>query len=356
MIRYSKVPHSIRILLTEKCNLHCDFCLIDASSIKATEEELDTSEWLTLFERLKKLHVFNISLSGGEIFLREDLFVLLKKLRENRMHKITLLTNGTMITGETAAQLRTINIKNIAISLDGIEKSHEQIRGSGTFKKTVKGIQHLLEVGISPQISFTPVKNNYKDLSPLIDLTAALGISVIQVNTLTPEGRCIEVYDGIALEYPNQIKTVLNVVEKKRKEYPALKIFCNFGFYYHLPESYRYFKENPQNYEMKHLKDGCGAASTSCVVTPNGDVLPCEGLKAFIGGNIREHDLLDIWNNSGNFKTIRELSKTPMDQIPICKDCKYIFLCDGGCRALAYLIQNDLYAPSPLCPFPGETT
>ncbi|MFQ6118985.1 MAG: radical SAM protein [Methanosarcinales archaeon] len=351
MIRYTKVPHSIQILLTNKCNLHCNFCLIDASN-KADKEELNTTEWLKFFERLKELRIFNISFSGGEIFLRNDLFVLLKRLRENRMHRITLLTNGTLITKEIANQLSQINIKYISISVDGLEEKHNQLRGGGTFQKTIKAIQSLINVGIKPQISFTPMRSNYKDLGPLIDFIVSLGIPTIQVNTLSPEGRCLNIYKDIVLEYPLQVKEVLDVIEEKKKKYPDLKINCELGFYYNLPQSYMYFQKNPQKkYKIKHLKDGCGAASTSCVITPTGDVIPCEGFSTFIGGNIREQDLLDIWNDSKNFKMIRELSEIAMDQVPYCKDCKYNFLCDGGCRATAYLIYNDLLAPNILCPF-----
>ena len=325
MIRYTKVPHSIRILLTNKCNLHCNFCFIDSSN-NADKEELTTTEWLKFFERLKELFIFDVSLSGGEIFLRNDLFVLLKRLRENLMHKITLLTNGSLITKEIANQLRKINIKNISISVDGLEEKHDQLRGGGNFQKTIKGIQNLLSIGIEPQVSFTPMRSNYKDLGPLIDFIASLGIPIIGVNTLTPHGRCLYIYKDIALEYPQQVKEVLEVIEEKKREYPDIEIICQLGFYYHLPQSYMYFEKNPQNYKIKHLKDGCGAASTSCTITSIGDVIPCEGLSMFRGGNIREHDLLHIWNNSTKFKMIRDLSKIAMNQAPYCKDCKYINL------------------------------
>lgn len=351
MNSYIKVPHSIRILLTNRCNLHCKFCFIDASN-KANKKELNTTEWLKFFERLKELRIFNVSLSGGEIFLRNDLFVLLKRLQENRMHRITLLSNGTLITKEIANQLSQINIKNISISIDGLEEKHNQLRGRGTFQKTIKAISCLINAGIKSWVSFTPMRSNYKDLGPLIDFLAPLGVSVIYVNTLSPEGRCFNIYKNIVLEYPQQVKEVLDVIEEKKKKYPDLKIKSGLGFYYHLPQSYKYFQQNPQKkYKIKHLKDGCGAAATSCTITPTGDVIPCEGFSMFIGGNIRKRDLLDIFNNSKNFKMIRELSKISMDQVPYCKDCKYIFLCDGGCRAHAYLIYNDLLAPSILCPF-----
>jgi radical SAM protein with 4Fe4S-binding SPASM domain len=190
-------------------------------------------------------------------------------------------------------------------------------------------------------------------LGPLIDFIASLGLPSIRVNTLTPEGRCLHLYQDIVLEYPHQVKEVLEVVEEKKQTYTGLKINCELGFYYNLPQSYDLHsqKNDPKEYKVKHLKDGCSAASTSCTITPCGDVIPCEGFSTFAGGNIREQDLLNIWHESENFKTIRELSKIAMDQVPYCKDCKYNFLCDGGCRASTYLINNDLLAPDILCPF-----
>jgi radical SAM protein with 4Fe4S-binding SPASM domain len=267
------------------------------------------------------------------------------------MHRITLLTNGSLITEKGAVSLSRLNIRNISISLDGLEEKHDQIRGAHSFQKTLKGIRHLLAVGIIPSISFTPVKDNYKDLGPLIDLIISIGIPAIRVNTLSPEGRCLKIFKNIVLEYPQQVGEVLNVVAEKKRQYPNFIISCEMGFYYHLPQSYEWFKQNPQNYKIKHLKDGCGAAATSVTIAANGDVIPCEGLSAFKGGNIREQDLLDTWNNSENFKRIRELAGISMDQTPYCKDCKYIYLCDGGCRATAYKVYNDLLAPEISCPY-----
>ena len=349
MINFTKIPHSVRLLLTNKCNLNCSFCLRDASNDNL-QDELSTSEWLNFFDRLKELKVFNISLSGGEIFLRDDFFVLLEKLRKNRMHRISLLTNGTLISKETVDQLTRLKMKFLTISLDGLEETHDKIRGKKSFQKTMKGIRHLINQGIYPNISFTPIKDNYREIGPFIDYMVSLGITSIQINTLSPDGRCQRIYEGLVLEYPNQVKEVLDVIKEKRKKFPNIKIKCQFGFYYYLPTIYQDSREDPQNYKIKHLKSGCGAASTSCAVMPNGDVVPCEGLSNFKGGNIKEQDMYSIWKNSENFKIIRDLSKISMDQTPYCKDCKYIYLCDGGCRATSYIIYKDLLAPSILCP------
>ncbi|MGE5342712.1 MAG: radical SAM protein [Candidatus Omnitrophota bacterium] len=351
MPRISKTPYAMRLLLTKRCNLHCTFCLDDAANASPRSGELSTDEWLTFFKRLKELNVFDISLSGGEIFLRDDLFILLKALKENKSHRVTLLTNGILITPEIADELLRIGIKNISISLDGLEDAHDSIRGKNAFQQTLQGIRHLIGVGIFPNISFTATRTNSIDIGPLIDRLAPLGIRSIGINSLAPEGRCLSIYKDIVPRFPEQYKDLLDTIEEKRKSYPAMKIECSLGFHYYLPESYKYFKENPQNFQLKHLKDGCGAACTSCVVTATGDVLPCNGLSTFPGGNIRESDLLDIWENSENFQQIRDLSQLSMEDTPHCKTCKYRYLCDGGCRATSYIIYRDLLAPSVLCPF-----
>lgn len=149
MIKKSKIPHAVRLNLTKKCNLHCDFCLADASS-EADKDELSTDEWLKFFERLKELKIFMVSLSGGEIFLRDDLFVLLKKLRENRMHRLTLLTNGTLITKNFAEQLKQLKIKTISISIDGMEANHNRLRGPGSFEKSITVFAILSKWGLFP--------------------------------------------------------------------------------------------------------------------------------------------------------------------------------------------------------------
>jgi SynChlorMet cassette radical SAM/SPASM protein ScmE len=350
MMDSTKSPHSVRLLLTNKCNLNCSICLRNSSK-KSSERELTTEDWLNLFERLRELRVFNISLSGGEVLLRKDLFVLLERLRKNRMHRITLLTNGTLISEKISFKLDRLKIKNLAISLDGMGEVHDKIRGSGSFKETIKGIKNLLSRDIIPTISFTPTRENYKSLEPLVDFLVLLGIKAIQVNTLSPEGRCGGIYKELVLKYPQQVKEILEIIEKKKREYKHVKISCQFGFYYYLPILYRDFQKKPENYEIQHLKKGCGAASTSCTICPNGDMVPCEGFKNFKGGNITEQDFNEIWRESENFKIIRSLAKVSMLHTTYCKDCKYIYLCDAGCRAMAYLAYNDLLAPSILCPF-----
>jgi Fe-coproporphyrin III synthase len=350
MIWNTTVPHSVRLLLTQQCNLKCKFCFINATE-KVELKELTTEEWLRFFSRLKELLIFNLIISGGEIFLRNDLFILLGRLRENRIHRITLLTNGTLICDAHAVHLHRLKIKNILVSLDGMEERNDTVRGQGAFKNALQGIRRLIDVGLSPGVAFTPVKNNYKDLGPIIDLVAEMGVKLFRLNTLTPEGRCTELYPQLALDYPHQVEEVNRVIQFRERQYEDLKINCDIDMFYRLPRMYEESqRKSSQKRRIRNFKEGCGSASTCCTITSTGDVIPCEGFSEFVGGNILKDDLVPIWRESENFKKIRDLGKISLADVPYCRNCKYNVLCDGGCRSVAYRFYDDMHAPTGLCP------
>ncbi|RLF00268.1 MAG: hypothetical protein DRJ59_07335 [Thermoprotei archaeon] len=92
---------------------------------------------------------------------------------------------------------------------------------------------------------------------------------------------------------------------------------------------------------------GCTGGRTKITITPEGNVLICEYLRDpfFIVGNIRKDDLWNLWKNSYVLNFFRNLNKLEGK----CTTCKYLGICKGGCRAMAYLTYGSIYAPDPLC-------
>jgi MoaA/NifB/PqqE/SkfB family radical SAM enzyme len=249
---------------------------------------LSTAEWISFFDRLAELKVFEIDISGGEIFLRDDLFVLLRHLRKLKRHRIALLTNGTLITPAVARELRDIEIRRISISIDGMEEQHDRIRGRGAFNAAMAGVANLCEAGIEPHVSYTPMHSNYRDLAPLIDLLASTGVTKLRVNTLLPEGRCARVYESLALRFPDEVSEVLDVVRQKSAANPSLRIHCEVGFYARLPGAYEEAERTPSPPgKVRHLMEGCSACFTSCEISANGDVVPCTGFTDFAVSPLR---------------------------------------------------------------------
>ena len=118
-------PFSVAWELTRKCNGQCIYCGSNADSRLNDELDLDSS--LDLIKKLSKLEIKVINILGGEVFLREDWFTILKEIKKNGM-EIFLITNGTILNNDIISKLKIIDPLNISVSLDGNEEYHDKVR------------------------------------------------------------------------------------------------------------------------------------------------------------------------------------------------------------------------------------
>jgi radical SAM protein with 4Fe4S-binding SPASM domain len=275
------------------------------------------------------------------------------ELCKPRTQRITLLTNGTLISDGVAGRIREAGVRRVSVSIDGLQEKHEAVRGRNSFAAAVRGIQNLVACGIYPNVSVTPLRSTVSDLGAVIDLSVSLGASSITINTLSPEGRCAPIFSAVRLRYPDDVASVLSVVAEKRKAHPGIPMKCELGFYLTLPESYRLSAGNSDARKppSKPLMEGCSACAGSLTITATGNIVPCVGFEDLVGGNVRTHDILDVWRNGAAFNQLRHVRGMKTEDIPECADCQYTFLCDGGCRAVPHMIYGDIVAPDPHCPY-----
>lgn len=343
-------PTSVQLLLTRKCNLNCIYCSATQYEKNEKEPELSTKEWLEVLKRLKEIQVFTVDFSGGEIFLKEDIFDILETAGRYNFPKMVITSNGTLISDVVAKRLKSLNFKNLAISLDGNLTNHNRLRGDGVFSKTLEGIGHLVNNGIIPQILFTPLKINYKDLNELVEMLYPMGVRDLSFNKLHPTGRCSEIYKDVMLDCFADSGELSKIIGGIREKYCDFNIDEPPMVYQCYPEMYNTDKPNAGDMTTPKLKP-CSAAHSSCNITSSGWVIPCSELFDFKGGNIRAQDILAIWRESDVFQKIRNLSTISTTQIPYCRDCGYNVFCSAGCRADAYAVYEDLLAPDPFCPY-----
>jgi len=331
------------------------YCSAAAFLEKESELELTTAEWITVLKRLKEIGVFTVNFTGGEIFMRRDLFDILEAAVSFRFPKIEVLTNGTCVAEGEAWKLKELGIKNISVSIDGDRESHDRLRGPGRYDQSITGIRHLLDQGIIPTIAFTPLRDNFKSLQSLVQTFYPLGIRRFFINNLHPGGRCGKLFRDIALDLFVDVREFSEIITNLQTQYTGLKINGINTAYLSFPFDYR-LKENtpaPNSAgECKaHKLKPCSAGHSSCNITPGGWVIPCSELNDFKGGNVREQDIMDIWKNSEEFGKIRGLSEISTAEIEYCRNCRYNIFCCAGCRADAYLVYGSLLAPDPYCPY-----
>lgn len=270
--RVVRTPASVQLLLTRKCNLECFYCGAEQFNQKETDPELTTEEWIQILHRLKEIKVFEINFSGGEIFTRIDIFAILETAARLKFPKMLINTNGTLIQEEEAKKLQALGFKKISISMDGDLDVHEEIRGKGSFAKTLAGIKHLVNNGIIPSIQFSPIKMNYKRLENLVEILAPLGIRSISFNRMHPSGRCRSSYQEILMDCFTDSPEFFRIVTELQEKYTSIKFDKIPLVYQNYPKVYQDLEGKLDLAQRLDLKS-CSAGHASCNITSSGGVL-----------------------------------------------------------------------------------
>ena len=147
--RADRLPIGAVYEATMRCNLHCEFCYV--GDLLNIEGEWRQELTLDSLRRAFPDHPgFQVSLTGGEIFMRKDIMSVLDLFREKGYACGYLTTNGTIITEERAEALADLAamgfLKHISVSIDGPGELHDVARGlKGTFERTCAGLRRLQE-------------------------------------------------------------------------------------------------------------------------------------------------------------------------------------------------------------------
>ncbi len=363
MVRESQVkkekiipkPNLVAWEITRSCNLFCAHCR-SSSTTGAYENELSTGECLRLIDGILEISKPVIILSGGEPLLRQDFFPIAKYATEKGL-RVVIGTNGTLITDEVAAKLKTIPISRVAVSIDfPVPELQDKFRGqAGAFQAAMAGIKRLRQADIEVQINSTITRLNIRYLDKLLNLALKAGAVAFHPFMLVPTGR------GKALEAaelsPKEYEQTLNWVYDKQKELGNGIFFKPTDApHYQRIVRQRDGRANTQGVLLdeksvtKAGKDatnsmtrGCLAGTGFCFISHSGKVQGC-GYLNVEAGDVREKSFSEIWMNSTLFRELRDLSNIKGK----CSLCEYKMVC-GGCRARAYESTGDYLEAEPYC-------
>jgi radical SAM protein with 4Fe4S-binding SPASM domain len=307
------------------------------SEINETIDEIsDTlSEWKDIYG-INFSPSFNIT--GGEPFLRKDLFKILTEIGKRRLFDIYLLTNGTLIDKEKAKGLSDQGVKGIQVSIEGTEEIHESIRGKGSYSPAIGGIINLLEAGLKVTLNVTLSSLNAENFMDMIELSSNLGVHRLGFSRLVPSGR------GKALSKEMLTADAVKTLYKMIFSINAGPLEIVTGD----PVASQFIAET----ENKDLGDipsgGCAAGISGLTILPDGTLVPCRRLQIPIG-NIRKDSLREVWATSDVLNALRNRKSYKGK----CGNCKRWAEC-RGCRAIAYCCsmadgEPDILAADPQC-------
>jgi len=329
---------SASIRVTMACNLKCKHCYSIAG--KKLNNELSLGEIKKVVNELKQLGAIRIFFTGGEPFIRPDILEILDYTDRNNF-AIYISTNGTLINQKIINSLKCLkHLKTFQISLDGVDKTHDSIRGiPGTFDKVINTIKLVKKELKNTKIAIisTLMKDNLDEIEKLFKLAIKFKIDIFGLVTLYPVKRSAETEDVTTSQKYKLFQQLSNIYKSYKSIKTKIGILVPPAI---IPEP------------LKEIEFGCGyvcSFPSLLGINSNGDVAPCDGLlsyKEFILGNVRRDSLGKIYNHL----LMRELRAIKSQDIKgVCRKCKYLSFCMGGCRARAFLEYRDWKAPNPLC-------
>lgn len=328
--------------VTGKCNLHCVHC---RELSKQASNELTLKEASDFIIEAKKLGAQFVGLLGGEPLLRKDIFEIIRFIKEKGLG-VGLGTNGTLINNTLALKIKNTDVDFCFISIDGMEKTHDAIRGKGAFKKALRGIKLLKKKKIPCGIRMTLMKGNSGDIRKVIDLAIKLDVE-LSIRRVLPCGRATENQVLISPgEYKEAIEVMIDYAKKRNIRIDSLKSTGQIMLRNRDPISFvltGIADEIIKKYLTNKIIAGCAAGIANCYVDNIGNVYPCASIR-ISGGNVRKERFTDIWLKSPIFKILRDRDKREGK----CRKCYYKYLC-GGCRASALLHGGKLIGEDPYC-------
>lgn len=318
--------------LTLACDLGCRHCGSRAG--KARSGELSTREALDVVAQLAEMGAREVSLIGGEAYLRDDWHVIARAIHDAGM-SASMVTGGRGFDRERARLAAEAKIDNVSVSIDGIGETHDVQRGlPGSFDAAVEALRNLSEAGVPVSANSQLNRLSSPDLDRMLDLFLAHGARGWQIVLTVPMGRAADRPDWLfqPWELLDLFPRLARLAERGRRGGLSLFPSNNVGYFGPFEEVLGGAPENGG----AHF-EGCRAGDLTLGIESDGTIKGCPSLptSAYGAGNVRESRILDLWNRAPRLGFTRE---SRADELwGYCRECYYAPVCQGGCAWTAHV-------------------
>lgn len=276
----------LELQITNRCNLRCKHCYIE----DCNNEELSIDDIVVILKEFEEMQGLRVLITGGEPLLHTRFDKLNEVLKAFSVRKV-LLSNGLLIDKKI---INKLNFQEIQISIDGLEESHDAIRGKGTFKKALDSIRLIMNSGIDVSVATVVHSKNLGDLDKLKDLLLSMNIKTWTVDIPCIEGRL-----------RSNEEFVISPEEGGK--------YLRYGF----------------GDDLHLSSEGFGCGLHLMAVTARGEIARCTFYSDRKVGTIRD-GLRRCW---------QRIRPVRLEELKC--DCKSRDVCRGGCRYRAELLTGD---------------
>ena len=320
------VPVHVVWEITLACNLKCQHCGSRAG--RPRPEELSTAECIDVVDALAELGTREISLIGGEAYLRKDWVEIIQAIKSYDMF-CAIQTGGRALTKKRLTAAAEAGLDGIGVSIDGLEALHDELRGvRGSYKMAFEAIQHAREIGLSVSCNTQISALSMEQLPALMEILIAAGVTHWQIQLTVAMGNAVD-NDRLLLQ-PYEVGELIPLLARLslegREKGILMIVGNNIGYY----GPYEHILRGAVA-GMTPFWTGCAAGKTVIGIESDGVIKGCPSLatEGYAGGNVRDRSLHAIWNNSEEIHFGRLRNRKQL--WGFCGDCYYADVCKAGC-------------------------
>lgn len=310
-------PHRMDLMISTMvkdnawhCNQKCLHCYAANQPLSAVPE-MDTDQWLAVIEKCRSIGIPQLTFTGGEPTLRQD---LVKLVQAAQWFVTRLNTNGRMLTSALCKDLRAASLDAVQITFYSADEAvHNELVGVDGYTDTVNGIKNALAAGLNVSLN-TPLCSLNKDYRATVEFAHGLGIRYLTCSGLIPAGNAAESASKSVRLTPEELTEVLR---------PAMDFALSHGMEVNFTSPGWLDEDTLTGLGFAQIPS-CGACLSNMAVAPDGTVLPCQ---SWLTGHGLGHILRTPWNRiwrspeccairmeSARMKRLCQLGDTPMQE------------------------------------------
>ena len=300
--KFMNAPHRMDLMISSmekngcwNCNQKCLHCYASGEKLSSVSE-LSKSEWMEVIDKLQDAMVPQITFTGGEPTIREDLVEL---VNHAKWFVTRLNTNGILLTEKLCSELYDASLDSVQITFYSSKKElHNMLVGGNHFDKTVEGIKNAVKANLDVSCN-TPLCSINKDYVETIRYLKGLGVKYFSASGLIPAGNARTDDSTVTKLSKEEITDIIKEAYEYCKENDLELSFTSPGWI-----------SDTELSKMKMVTPSCGACLSNMAIAPNGEVIPCQSWLFEEGlGNILDTDWKKIWNNKACKKRRKFSSK-----------------------------------------------
>lgn len=338
--------------VTSRCNLKCEHCY---AAVSSRQSELTTGQAKAVIDDLAGFGVPVVLFSGGEPFVRPDIFELAEYAASKGL-RVVFSTNGTLIDDAAADRIAKIGVSYVGISMDGMEQVHDAFRGvQGAFDASTAAIRRCRDRGVKVGLRVTITRGNVDEIPAIFDYMERERIPRICLYHLVYCGRGAQIMD-FDLDAVRRRETVRYIMDRTRQMhrngFPAEVLtvdnHCDGPFLY-LQMKADGDARADEVWKLLQMNGGNSTGLGIACIGWDGTIYPDQFWRNHPQGNVLEKPFSEIWGNPAPGSLLAQLRSRKELLQGRCKRCRFLNICNGNFRARAEAVSGSLWGDDPAC-------